>query len=81
MKVALTKFTERDLQYIKYLDPIIIPAVIELKARWAMAGYFNRITDGNRTLNDQWRLYLIGRPWLNGGTSGRPVTWVGGKRS
>lgn len=46
-----------------------------------MAGYYNRITDGYRTLADQWRLYLKGRPYLTGGSAGKPVTWVAGQYS
>ena len=78
IRVSLSKFTDRDFEFIKYLDPIIIPAVIELKCRWAIAGRYNRITDGFRTLAEQWKLYLIGRPGLKGGTAGAPVTWVSG---
>lgn len=81
VKLALSKFTRRDFEFIKYLDPIIIPLTIELMARWDIAGYYKRITDGHRTLDQQYQLYLIGRPWLKGGKKGNAVTWVSGKGS
>jgi len=81
MNIALTKWTTQDLAFIKELDPLIIPACIELKCRWAMAGHYNRITSGKRTAQEQFRLYLIGRPWFELGTAGRAVTWVTCPRS
>ncbi len=49
-----------------------------LVAAMAHLGHPMMVTDGWRTISDQWNLWLKGRPWLPGGTRERVVTFSDG---
>ena len=84
MRTNLSKFTEKNVETIRYMSPLVRNLFLEFLCRAAMSPLplYIRITSGTRTGEQQDKLYGKGRPWLKKwGRTGRKVTSVRCPRS